>query len=151
MTRIDFFSNAPNRLDYVARLLTKVHVAGQKAVVFGNESTLSALSQALWASNAFLAHDYVSKESDITHLSASDEPLVAPIILTCLALPDYPHHEVLINLSDVIPEGFAQFHRLIEVVPSEPTPKEAARQRWTHYKNRGYAMNHHDIAAKSKS
>jgi DNA polymerase III subunit chi len=142
MTKIDFFSNAPNRLDYVARLLLKVHTSGQTAVVYGPSPTLSALSQALWQSHAFLAHEHVDSEPA--------EPLVAPIILTSAPLSDYPHHEVFINLSDEQPASFAQFHRLIEVVPNDDIPRQAARERWQHYKSRGYVMSHHDISAKKR-
>lgn len=142
MTKIDFFSNAPNRLDYVARLLLKVHSSGQTAVVYGAPLTLSALSEALWQSHAFLAHEHVGNESG--------EALLAPIILTSTPLSDYPHHEILINLSDEQPAAFAQFNRLIEVVPNDDIPRQAARERWQHYKSRGYMMSHHDISTKKQ-
>lgn len=139
MTRIDFFSNAPNRLDYVARLLHKVHTAQQTAVVYGDPDTLSALSDALWHNPAFLAHD-VQANASLSHSAA--------IVLISEAMLDFPHHNVLINLSDVTPSFFASFNRLIEVVPNEDAPKQAARERWGFYKSRGYVLNHHDIAAK---
>ena len=142
MTKIDFFSNAPNRLDYVARLLNKVHSSGQTAVVFGAAPALAQLSDALWQAKSFLAHEQL--DADV------GEAIVAPIVLTSVALADFPHHDVLINLTDELPAFFAQFHRLIEVVPNEEQPRQAARERWQHYKSRGYVMKHHDIAAKAK-
>ena len=145
MTKIDFFSNAPNRLDYVARLLNKVHSSGQTAVVYGASTVLAELSDALWQAKSFLAHEQFDAEP-----SEVGEPIVAPIVLTSVALADFPHHEVLINLTDELPSFFAQFHRLIEVVPAEEQPRQAARERWQHYKSRGYVMRHHDIAAKAK-
>lgn len=138
MTRIDFFSNAPNRLDYVARLLNKVHTAKQTAVVYGDVQTLNALSDALWHNPAFLAHDVQPSTSSHN----------APIVLISEAMLDFPHHDVLINLSDEMPTFFATFNRLIEIVPNEDTPKQAARDRWGFYKARGYVLTHHDIAAK---
>ena len=138
MTRIDFFSNAPNRLDYVARLLNKVHTAKQTAVVYGDVQTLNALSDALWHNPAFLAHDVQPSTSSHN----------APIVLIIEAMLDFPHHDVLINLSDEMPTFFATFNRLIEIVPNEDTPKQAARDRWGFYKARGYVLTHHDIAAK---
>ncbi|WP_114563965.1 DNA polymerase III subunit chi [Ephemeroptericola cinctiostellae] len=139
MTRIDFFSNAPNRLDYVARLLNKVHTAQQTAVVYGDPRILNALSDALWHNPAFLAHD-VQPNVSLSHS--------APIVLISEAMLDFPHHNVLINLSDDTPSFFASFNRLIEVVPNEDAPKQAARDRWGFYKARGYVLTHHDIAAK---
>lgn len=139
MTKIDFFSNAPNRLDYVARLLRKVHAAQQNAVVIGDAAVLNKLSDALWHIYGFLAHDVQPIEGDACPAS---------IALVSESMVHFPHHDVMINLTDETPENFARFTRLIEVVPNEPEPKQAARDRWAFYKARGYAMTHHDIAAK---
>lgn len=138
MTKIDFFSNAPNRLDYVVRLLNKVRAAQQTAVVYGEASTLNALSDALWQSRGFVAHDF----------ETIDETFSASITLISAALDNFPHHDVLINLSDETPSFFASFNRLIEVVPNDDKPKQAARDRWGFYKSRGYPLTHHDINAK---
>lgn len=140
MTKIDFFSNAPNRLEYVTRLLKKVLAAQQKAVVFAPANTLSQLSDALWQLDGFCAHDVIDPNAV--------EPLVAPIILTSTAPAHLPHYEVLINLSDELPSFFAAFLRLIEVVPAQDEPKQKARERWAHYKSRGYPLTHFDIAKK---
>ncbi|TDR31709.1 DNA polymerase III subunit chi [Hydromonas duriensis] len=141
MTKIDFFSNAPNRIDYVARLLAKVQAAQQTAVVYGDAPVLSALSDALWHQSSFLAHDIQPKQ--LSHC--------ASLVLMMNVSDDLPHHDVLINLSDETPHFFARFNRLIEVVPNEDTPKQAARERWGFYKSRGYLLTHHDIAAKRSS
>ena len=143
MTQIDFFSNAPNRIEYVARLLQKVQQRGQTAVVYGDAPTLRSLSDSLWQANGFLAHELILE-------SVNDLPNIAPFILTAHPHAHFPHHEVLINLSDEQPTFFAQFERLIEVVPNEDTPKQMARERWQNYKRAGYAMKHHDISAMKK-
>ena len=141
MTKIDFFSNAPNRLDYVIRLLKKVQGAKQTAVVYGEESTLNALSDALWQQDGFCAHDVYHEQNPTT--------LVADIVLVSSIPNQFPHHSNLINLTDSLPNFFAAFTRLIEVVPADEAPRQAARERWLHYKSRGYVMSHHDIAAKN--
>lgn len=143
MTQIDFFSNAPDRIEYVARLLLKVQQRGQNAVVYGSAQTLSALSTALWRSEGFLAHEMMLD---------NNAPLndVAPFILTACEHEHWPHHQVLVNLSDAQPSFFAQFERLIEIVPDEAAPKQKARDRWQSYKHTGYTLKHHDIAAMRK-
>ena len=143
MTQIDFFSNAPDRIEYVARLLLKGQQKGQNAVVYGSAQTLNDLSAALWRSEGFLAHEVMLD---------ADTPLndVAPFILTACEHDHWPHHQVLINLSDAQPSFFAQFERLIEVVPNEETPKQKARDRWQSCKHTGYALKHHDIATMRK-
>ena len=143
MTQIDFFSNAPNRVEYVARLLSKVQQKGQNAVVYGSESVLSTLSNVLWRSEGFLAHELVLNDQD-----SLDN--IAPFILTACEYDHWPHHQVLINLTDSQPTFFAQFERLIEIVPNEDEPKQRARDRWQSYKHTGYVLKHHDIAAMRK-
>ena len=143
MTQIDFFSNAPNRVEYVARLLSKVQQKGQNAVVYGSESVLSTLSNVLWRSEGFLAHELVLNDQD-----SLDN--IAPFILTACEYDRWPHHQVLINLTDTQPTFFAQFERLIEIVPNEDEPKQKARDRWQSYKHTGYVLKHHDIAAMRK-
>ena len=143
MTQIDFFSNAPNRVEYVARLLSKVQQKGQNAVVYGSESVLSTLSNVLWRSEGFLAHELVLNDQD-----SLDN--IAPFILTACEYDHWPHHQVLINLTDTQPTFFAQFERLIEIVPNEDEPKQRARDRWQSYKHTGYVLKHHDIAAMRK-
>ena len=143
MTQIDFFSNAPNRVEYVARLLSKVQQKGQNAVVYGSESVLSTLSNVLWRSDGFLAHELVLNDQD-----SLDN--IAPFILTACEYDHWPHHQVLINLTDTQPTFFAQFERLIEIVPNEDEPKQRARDRWQSYKHIGYVLKHHDIAAMRK-
>ena len=143
MTQIDFFSNAPNRTEYVARLLQKIQLRGQNAVVFGPETALRSLSETLWEMDGFLAHE-VLLDGTVT------EPQTAPFILTAHAFDHWPHHQVLVNLTDTQPSFFAQFERLIEIVPDESEPKQKARDRWNSYKDTGYQLKHHDIAAKRK-
>lgn len=138
MTKIDFFSNAPNRLDYVVRVLKKIQTRQQNTVVFGDINTLNNLSDALWSLNGFHSHDI--------HHQSDKKNLCAQIILISTLPENLPHHDVLINLTDTLPTFFASFLRLIEIVPNEDTPKNAARERWIHYKSRGYAMTHHDIS-----
>jgi DNA polymerase-3 subunit chi len=55
---------------------------------------------------------------------------------------DLPHHQILVNLSPAVPACFAQFERMIEVVASDGADTEAGRQRYGHYRQRGYTLTH---------
>jgi DNA polymerase-3 subunit chi len=57
-----------------------------------------------------------------------------------------PHHGVLVNLGQGIPAEFERFERFIEVVARTDDDRLAARSRWKHYTDRGYAMKRHDLA-----
>ena len=72
--------------------------------------------------------------------------VIHPLASLAQGLQDAPHHEVLLNLSDEVPQGFGSFERLIEVVGCDEADRAAARVRWKHYMQRGYALVRHDLA-----
>ena len=138
MTRIDFHVNAPDPTGYGCRLVRKIYRAGQHVVVCcGDPARLKAFDEALWT---FSAHDFVP------HVMAGDALAAeTPVLLT--ASPDgLPWHDVLVNLGDDLPEGFARFERLVEVVGTGATDR--GRERYRFYRDRGYPMSPtHDVAA----
>ena len=138
MTRIDFHFNAPDRLTYASRLVRKVFRTGQKIVVFGDPDTIAELDRHLWT---FSALDF------IPHVLSSD-PLAdrTPVIL-CSEACETPHADVLVNLSRETPAFFSRFERLVEVVTADEDDRSSARARWRFYRDRGYPLQSHDLAA----
>jgi DNA polymerase III subunit chi len=57
-------------------------------------------------------------------------------------------HDVLINLDAECPPCFSRFDRLLEVVSQDPADRQAARQRYRYYQDRGYALKTNDLAGK---
>jgi len=49
---------------------------------------------------------------------------------------------VLINLSDQTPSNFARFERMLEIVADQEAERNAGRERYRFYKERGYPLNH---------
>lgn len=140
MTRIDFHVNAQDPIGYGCRLVRKIHRAGQHVVVCCDDPVrLEAFDQALWT---FAPHDFVP------HVMAGDALAAeTPVVLT--ASPDgLPWHEVLVNLGGTTPEGFARFERLVEVVGGNAL--ERGRERFRFYRDRGYPLTHHDVAASER-
>jgi len=137
MTRIDFHFNAPTKVGYTCRLARRARAAGSQLVIFGTDANLLAeLDRQLWT---FSAQDF------LPHCYANDALATqTPILLTSDASPT-PHHEVLINLDGTQPEFFSRFERLIEVVGRDDIDRQRARERWKFYKDRGYALTHHDL------
>lgn len=136
MTRVDFHVNAPDRLHYCARLVRKIYRAGHKVVVFGEPSAIAEFDRVLWT---FSALEF------IPHVGAGD-PLAArtPVLLASEAC-DTPHADVLVNLGASTPAFFSRFERLIEVVDGGESERASARERWRFYKDRGYAVDSHDL------
>jgi DNA polymerase-3 subunit chi len=79
--------------------------------------------------------------------TAQGKVLSATPVLLVESLRDCAHHGVLVNLGSDIPAEFERFERFIEVVTTSDEDRLAARQRWKHYADRGYALKRHDLAA----
>ncbi|WP_394779162.1 DNA polymerase III subunit chi [Undibacterium sp.] len=135
MTRIDFHSNVPDKIAYACRLIRKARAAKCRIVVFDNDrAQLERLNQALWT---------FSEQDFLPHVMAGD-PLAAqtPVVLSYSDDAEFPHHELLINLTSQTPGGFARFERMIELVSTSEQDTLSGRERYKFYQQRGYALTH---------
>lgn len=139
MTRIDFHVNTPDKLGYGCRLVRKAYRARQHVVVCCDDPVrLKAFDEALWT---FEPQDFVP------HVMAGD-PLAPETPVVLAASPDgLPWHDVLVNLGDTTPEGFARFERLIELVSADDADRARGRERYRFYRDRGYPLASHDVAS----
>lgn len=141
MTEVAFHFNAPDKVGYACRLLRKAVGSGAKVVVTGQAALLGELDAALWT---FTALDF------LPHCREPGAPAAvlaaSPVVLT-EAPRAAPHHQVLVNLGQALPDGFETFERLIEVVTADEDDRQRARQRWKHYASRGYNIVRHDLGA----
>ena len=60
---------------------------------------------------------------------------------------DLTFHDVLINLHDEVPSFFGQFDRVAEIVCGDAAARNQARLRYKYYRDRGYALNTHELSA----
>ena len=148
MTRIDFYFNVSDRLNFSCRIVRKV-IHDSKAnqnepiVVYCPEkSKLFFFGSLLYSfSNTdFLPNVFVGDSLE----------LVTPVILSANPwIPSSPRRpNLLLNLDDNICEVFSSFDRVIEVVGKDENDKLPARQKFTFYKNRGYQIHNHNISEK---
>lgn len=144
MTEIAFHFNASDKLDYACRLLRKAVASGARVVVTAEPPALQQLDVALWT---FSALEFVPH---CTAQAAPDVLACSPVVLTRVPSAAQ-HHRVLVNLSDDVPDGFERFERLIEVVSGDDADRQAARRRWKHYADRGYAIVRHDVMQKESA
>ena len=144
MTDIEFHVNVPDKLHYSYRLLRKVYRIGAKAVVTAEPELLQQLDQLLWSSSTteFLPH------------CRSDSPgptMVATPIWLAEHLDACPPGSVLINLGRHVPAGVERFERFIEVASSQETDRLSARNRWKHYRDRGYSLKRHELQSSAEA
>ena len=150
-TRIDFHSSVSNQLDYACRLVRKALAAQCKLMVCHQDANqLAQFDQLLWAFSTtdFLPHVVLNKG---THLLAKKTPVLLALAGDAEVFgvrsetstnQNENHNEILINLSDTVPANFAQFERLIEIVPQEEKSTQAGRERYRFYQQQGYQLNH---------
>jgi DNA polymerase-3 subunit chi len=113
-------------------------------LVTGSPATLSQLDTALWS---------LSPIDFIPHCSLADDArLVAasPVVLSD-SIQSSAHRQVLLNLADLVPEGFGEFARVIEIVGSDDAGRQLARNRWKFYTDQGYSITRHDLITASSS
>ena len=137
MTRIDFYqiSNPAYTEESLACILChKAFEAKQKTLLLtADPEQTSRLDRQLWTSDdsGFLPHD-CEEQPDFT----------TPLLVTHQADPR-GERELLINLSGEVPQYFAQFERVIEIVTDNN--RDQARRHYSHYKDLGFPLNHHSL------
>lgn len=137
MTRIDFYQLDPQRHHadkVVCQLCQKAYEKQQKTLLLTQSSDQTTrLDRQLWVFNddSFIPHDTEQQDSFETPILINNSPDIAD------------ERQLLINLSDSIPDNFAQYERIIELVTEEN--KQQARKHYSFYKERGYPLNHHNL------
>ena len=138
MTRIDFYFEAEDKLRVACRLSAKAAQQKLRVLIYApDEAEAQRIDKLLWTWQAtgFLPH------------CMTRSPLAAqtPVLITHDP-EDIPHDEVLLNLHSQWPPAFSRFQRLVEIVGRDDTDREAARERFRFYRDRGYEIVNHDLS-----
>jgi DNA polymerase-3 subunit chi len=141
MTQVDFYFNASDLNQVTQRLIAKALKAKPNAtvVVAGDLISLKTFDAHLWAFDA---------ASFVPHVFAGDALASKTTVLLATGNEELPHshYGLMVNLGLTVPEHFARFERLIELVASDEASVLAGRERFKFYKQRGYPMSHLDLA-----
>ena len=143
MSRVDFYILSEDSPD--ARLRCACRLA-EKAVEHGHRVYLQTASLAeaqrldelLWtfSDRSFLAHE-IANGGDPMH------PKVMVMLGEGDAPPAYRH--VLINLTDRLPASVEAYERIAEIVDVDPERKRLSRERYKHYRDKGCALETHNL------
>lgn len=138
MTSIDFYFNAPDRLQVACRLAGKALAQGKRTLLFAPDPELAQRLDRLlwtWPATGFVPH------------CASDDPLAAETPVLIAAEPEAtPSCQILLNLGTECPPLFERYERLLEVVSADEADRRAGRARYAWYRDRGYEIRNHDLA-----
>jgi len=133
MTQVDFYILKDNSPRAQALLTCRLSEKGHQVFINTNSGEqLKQLDDMLWTFSAgsFLPHGSYEKNTDNTH----------PVLLGHAVEPEGPS-DVLVNLSNDVPAFFSRFNRVAELVGGDETQRQAARERYRFYKDRGYTLN----------
>jgi DNA polymerase III subunit chi len=153
MTAIAFHFNAPAKIAYACRLLRKAAASGSTVAVVADTALLGKLNEQLWTFSAldFVPHQLVGKDTGADAGAGASTLDPATPVWLCEQAAQGAGRDVLLNLSTVVPEGFEQFSRVIEVVTLDEADRQSARNRWKQYTERGLEIVRHDLKINSDS
>ena len=83
--------------------------------------------------------------SFLPHATIDDEPEGAPVIIGWPGV-EPPRADVMINLTESIPDCADKYDRVIEIIAEEPLQRDRGRERYKSYRDMGFEMFNHDIA-----
>jgi len=138
MTSIDFYFNADDRLQVACRLAGKAMAQKKRVLIYAPDAqTAQSLDKLLWTwpATGFVphcaAHDALAAETPVLIAAGGDAPAGC---------------DILLNLSPECPPHFERFERLLELVGPAEEERKSGRERYRHYRDRGYAIVNHDLA-----
>ena len=135
MTRIDFHTNITDKVAYACRLARKAYAARGKLVLLADgPAQAAALNSGLWS---------VGETDFLPHAMAGDALAAqSPMIVTDSLDGEFPHYDMLINLTAATPPGLERFARLFEIISTDEADAAAGRQRYAAYKQQSYPLTH---------
>ena len=135
MTRIDFHTNITDKVSYACRLARKAYGARGKLVLLADDAAqAAALDAGLWT---------VGDTDFLPHAMAGDA--LAPDRPSSSPTPwrrDFPHYDMLVNLTRHTPDGFERFQRVFEIISTDEEDAAAGRHRYVAYKKQYYPLTH---------
>lgn len=139
--KIDFHiledANKMQAMLYTCKLVEDLHAENQHVYIHAaSKDDAAKLDNLLWT---------YKDDSFIPHQLASEEA-IAPVIIGH-ETPDNRSNGTLINCQDQLPSFYQQFNHVIEVVYSDATVQQSARERYRQYRDAGIELTTHKLKA----
>jgi len=139
VTEVLFYTEVDDKLRTACMLTSKAFARSMRVMLFTPDASATEhLTKLLWT---LPATGFVPNCRSADRLAT-----VTPVIVDHVPDP-LVHNDVLVNLCDVTPPFFSRFRRLVEIVGPHEKDREAARVRYRFYRDRGYDIRTHQIAA----
>jgi DNA polymerase-3 subunit chi len=140
--RVDFYvlqsASPEQRWVFACRLAEKAYLGDlQIGILQDNLSDAKALDDLLWTFN---------ERSFVPHELCIDQKFdpATPVHLSLDALK-LPAVDLLVNLTDRMPEGFDRFARIAEIMDADPERRRLGRERFKSYRELKFTLESHQI------
>lgn len=142
MTSVDFYFNAADKLQVACRLAGKALAQGKRLLIYApHADTAQQIDRLLWTWPA---------TGFVPHCRAEDALAAETPVLIAAEGGSAAECDILLNLGPDTPPAFERYERLLEVVAREDGDRQAARERFRFYRERGYRVASHDLAGASR-
>lgn len=142
MAKVDFYilrgTGELERQQFACRLAEKAYRLDNRVHIHAmNHESAQKLDDLLWTfrDGSFVPHEILG--------SSPGEP-VSPVTIGCNEIPA-GNCDLLINLSDTVPDAASSFPRVAEVVSSDEECKAQSRQRFVDYRDQGHTLDTHNL------
>ncbi|MEE8059311.1 MAG: DNA polymerase III subunit chi [Pseudomonadales bacterium] len=144
MTKVDFYilpnSTIEQRHLFACRLVEKAYKLGHQIYIHSDdEAQTNALDQLLWSwrNSSFIPH-----QVEQTTIDNHERVQVGYNTANGSAAN---HNDLMINVSNAVPEFFSRFERVAEIVIQKPSVTDSTRANYRFYRDRGYPLKTHDL------
>lgn len=137
MSRVDFYVlDGGQPESFACRLAEKISLLGHKvSVLTGSDDSARRLDELMWT---------FRQDSFVPHVLADTATQADPVVIHGSDEPD-AEIDVLINLTEAVPECASRSARILEIVGPQAPDKAAGRRRFKQYKDGGFEIQHHKV------
>ena len=141
MPQIDFYitkeTSPQSALRTACRITEKAFHAGMKVHLQTIDgSNAEKLDSLLWT---------FRDRSFIPHQIFENSQAECPVTISTDSGPQ--DAEILVNMSDQLPENIERFQRIAEIIDNKAESIHAGRERYRFYREHGYNPTHHEVSS----
>lgn len=139
--RVDFYlledPDPKAKWHTACRLLEKAYLRDHRVFVYCNhQQDAEQIDECLWT---------FKEDSFIPHNLLGEGPETPPPIQIGFEGEPRGFHDILLNLSDLIPPSIEKFKRIMEIVPPDEQAKQVCREHYRVYRSKAFQIHTHRI------
>jgi DNA polymerase-3 subunit chi len=143
MAQVDFYLISEAQITeayrFICRLVDKAYQQKSRIYVHANSlEEAKTLDDLLWTfrDDGFIPHEIYE-----------GKPASSSLVFIRIGFKNAPadDQDILVNLTETVPEFFPQFQRVLEIVPNNENAKKISRNKFRIYREKNCELNTHDL------